>query len=161
MNTASLNDIRTELKNASARQLAEYCLRLARHKKENKELLTYLLFDVENEPAYVAAIKEEIDEQFLSINLSNVYYAKKTLRKILRFVNRQVKYSGIPSTEIESRIHFCKKIIESKISLKSGSILSNLYDQQLKKINSLVAKLPEDLQGDFDREIKAVIDKRL
>jgi len=161
MNTASLNDIRTELKNASARQLAEYCLRLARYKKENKELLTYLLFDVENEPAYVAAIKEEIDEQFLSINLSNVYYAKKTLRKILRFVNRQVKYSGIPSTEIESRIHFCKKIIESKVPLKNGSIISNLYSQQLKKINSLVAKLPQDLQGDFDCDVKTVTDKRL
>ncbi|HYG04602.1 MAG TPA: hypothetical protein VD927_19275 [Chryseosolibacter sp.] len=154
MNTASLNDIRIELKNASGKQLVEYCLRLARHKKENKELLTYLLFDAENEPAYVNMIKEEIDEQFSSINMSNVYYTKKTLRKILRVVNRQIKYSGVLGTEIETRIYFCHKMLENKVPLKSGTILFNLYEQQLKKIHGLVAKLPEDIQPDYDRDIR-------
>ena len=159
MKSASLNEIRAELKNASTKQLLEYCLRLARYKKENKELLTYLLFDAENEPGYVVMIKEEIDSQFLAVNLSNVYFAKKTLRKILRMINRQVKYSGIPTTEIEARIYFCQQMRVNGVPLKAGTVISNMYEQQLVKIRNIISKLPEDIQGDYDSDLAVLIRK--
>ena len=133
------------------------CMRLAKYKKENKELLTYLLYEANNEQSYIAAIKEDVDELFHELpSHTNVYYVKKSLRKILRFVNKQIKYSGIKLTELELRIYFCTKVIEAKIPLRQGTVLYNLYQQQLKKIYSIVAKLPDDLQLDYQHEIKMI-----
>jgi len=44
MKAASSKEIKSALIEQSPTQLTELCLRLARFKKENKELLTYLLF---------------------------------------------------------------------------------------------------------------------
>ena len=88
MKAASVNEIKQELKELTPAQLTELCLRLARFKKENKELLTYLLFEAHNLPAYINSIKQQMDEDFSQVNTSNLYFAKKTLRKILRIANK-------------------------------------------------------------------------
>jgi len=36
-------------------------------------------------------------------------------------------------------------------------MLFNLYQQQLKKIESAFAKLPEDIQADYERELKFIL----
>ena len=156
MTTASLQEIKKELRSHDADSLQELCMRLAKYKKENKELLNYLLFEAHNEQAYIENVKEEIQELFKTIPASNVYYIKKSLRRILRFVNKQVKYSGIKQTEVEVRIFFCIKVKEAKIPLTVGTVLFNLYRQQLKKIEAALAKLPEDIQGDYERELKLI-----
>ena len=84
-------------------------MRMAKHKKENKELLTYLLFEAHDEPAFVSNVKAEMDELFCSLPSGNVYYIKKSLRKILRIVNKQIKYSGLKQTELELRLYFAGK----------------------------------------------------
>src|SRR5688572_17441404 len=110
MKAASINEIRKELDTQDPDAIREMCMRLAKFKKENKELLTYLLFEGHNEQAYVENVKEEINEQFTTLpDGRNVYFIKKTLRKILRFANRQIKYSAIKETELELRIYFCLK----------------------------------------------------
>jgi hypothetical protein len=157
MNSASLKEIRSELQALDADQLQEMCQRLAKYKKENKELLTYLLFEAHDEQAYITHVKEEVESLFEDLPKGNVYYIKKNLRKILRFVNRQVKYSGIPRTELEVRIFFCVKIREANVPIHSNTVLGNLYRQQTKKIESILAKLPEDLQMDYDREITTIL----
>lgn len=137
--------------------LQDLCMRLAKYKKENKELLTYLLYEADNEQSYIAAIKEDMDELFHALpSRNNLYYVKKSLRKILRFTNKQIKYSGIKQTELELRIYFCTNVLEAKIPLPEGTVLYNLYQQQLKKIYALVVKLPDDLQLDYQREIKMI-----
>lgn len=157
MKAATVNEIKKELKTLDAETLQVLCMRLAKYKKENKELLTYLLYEAHNEQAYLAAVKEYMDELFTELpSRSNVYYVKKSLRKILRFVNRQTKYSGIQQTELELRIYFCTKIIEAKIPLQGKPVLYNLYQQQLKKIYAIVVKLPDDLQLDYQREIQVI-----
>ncbi len=83
METASLSEIKKELKVLSPQQLQEILLRLAKYKKENKELLSYLLFEAFNQQAFIQSVKEEIDEQFMHLNHSSFYLAKKTLRKAL------------------------------------------------------------------------------
>src|SRR6267154_4430940 len=129
MTTASIQEIKKELRSHDADSLHELCMRLAKYKKENKELLNYLLFEAHNEQAYVENVKEELSELFKTVPSSNVYFVKKSLRKVLRFANRQIKYSGIKQTEVEMRIFLCLKMKETKIHLLPGTVLFNLYQQ--------------------------------
>ncbi|MFM9909880.1 MAG: hypothetical protein ACKVOW_11050 [Chitinophagaceae bacterium] len=153
MKTASIHELKQELLVIKPVELLNLCLRLSKFKKENKELLTYLLFEANNENGYVAGVKQEIDELFSTINLSQLYFAKKSLRKIARIINKYCRYSGINETEIELRIYFCELIKDSGIPISKNPVIKNLYDSQVKKICSIVETLHEDLQYEF---IKAV-----
>ncbi len=154
MTAAPLNEIKRELAARDAGELLAICLRLAKYKKENKELLDYLLFQEHDESGFINSVKGEIADQFKTVPVgTNTYYVKKSLRKILRFVNRMTRYSNRPETDLECRLYFCVKIAEAGIPLPEGSVLQNLYRQQLKKIKATVARLPEDLQADYSREM--------
>jgi hypothetical protein len=156
MKASSLHEIKKELSDAETGSLIEYCMRLGKFKKENKELLTYLLFEAQDENAYVAHVKRDIDDEFDSFSPGNLYYAKKTIRKILRIANRQIRYSGIKQTELEIRIHFCIRLKSSGIRLDKSPVLMNLFNQQVKKIGQALDKLPEDLQFDYRRAIDSL-----
>jgi hypothetical protein len=153
MRSATLQEIKQELSTARPAELSELCLRLARFKKENKELLTYLLFEAQDEESYVRSVKSEIDELFTTINQSHLYFAKKTLRKIVRVIGKYCRYSNQKETEITLRIYFCTKLNESGIPIGQNNVISNLYLSQLKKINVLIANLHEDLQYDYRKEL--------
>jgi len=105
--------------------LQALCLRLAKYKKENKELLGYLLFESQNESGYVQQLKEEIDAQFVELKGRNLYLVKKMLRKILRYTNRHIKYSNRDETELELRIYFCEKITQAKIPVRESPVQSS------------------------------------
>lgn len=154
MKAASLSELKKELSLLKPADVLACCMRLTKYKKENKELLTYLLFEINNEESFIESVKKDMDEQFSEINKSNTYFAKKTVRKILRLTNKQIKYSGLPQTEIELLIYFCKKLIAAKLKLNESAALYNLYQNQLKKINKSISKLHEDLQYDYMREIE-------
>jgi hypothetical protein len=156
MKAATVHEIKQELLTLKPPALAELCLRLARFKKENKELLTYLLFEAHNEAGFITGVQEEVDELFTTINLSHLYFAKKTLRKIVRVINKYARYSGNKQTEIELRIHFCKKLNASGIPYERNTVISNLYDGQVKKIKGLLESLHEDLQYDYRRDVDAL-----
>ena len=149
MNAASIPEIKRELQSLDADTLQSICLRLAKYKKENKELLSYLLSDAHDEAGYIRSVKEEMNLMFHELTDRNLYIVKKMLRKILRFANRQIKYSGIAQTELEVRIYFCEKIKEANIPLVAGTVLFNLYQQHLKNILNVLAKLAEDYQVDY------------
>lgn len=153
MTSLSIHDIKQELLTLKPAELTSLCLRLARFKKENKELLTYLLFQAQDEEGYIKTVKQEIEELFGTVNLTQLYFAKKTLRKIVRIINKHSRYSGKKQTDIELRIYFCQQLNESGIPFRQHAALSNLYTGQLKKINSLMASLHEDLQHDYRKEI--------
>ena len=149
MKAATIHEIKQELSAIKSPELIELCLRLARFKKENKELLTYLLFEAHDEQGYINSIRSEIDELFKTINLSHLYFAKKTLRKIVRIINKYCRYSSSKQTEIELRIYFCQKLKASGIPFHRNKIISNLFESQFKKINLGMATLHEDLQYDY------------
>src|ERR1043165_1074498 len=107
MKIASVSEIKQELTHASQKELVALCLHLAKFKKENKELLTYLLFESHDQQGYINNVKKEIDEQFIEINRSSIYYAKKSLRKILRIINKYIKHTGSKEAEVEVRLHYC------------------------------------------------------
>ncbi len=153
MKTASISEIKQELTNASSKELLELCLRVIKYKKENKELLTYLLFEAHDLPSYIENIKKEMDENFLQINQSNLYLAKKSLRKILKTTNKYIKYTASKEGETELLIYFCNKIKTSGIKINRSIALSNLYNNQIKKVTAIVETLHEDLLHDFTKEI--------
>jgi hypothetical protein len=154
MKSATLNELKKELQELSPKQMQDLCIRLAKYKKDNKELLTFLLFEAHDEPAYIQNIKEEIDELFTEVNKRNVYLAKKTLRKIVRTANKYIRYSGSKTVQIEVLIYFCQGMKKTGISIRSSSVLENLYEQQLKKIRKALSTLHEDLQYDYKQELE-------
>jgi hypothetical protein len=156
MKASSLNEIKKELVEQDSRTIQNLCMRLAKYKKENKELLTYLLFEAHDESGYVSAIKSDMDVMFHSLPTGHVYHIKKSLRKILRMVNKQIKYSGIKQTELELRLYFCSKVKEAGVPLRSSTVLYNMNEQQLKKIRQILTQLPEDLQYDYHHEIASL-----
>jgi hypothetical protein len=156
MKASSLNEIKKELAEQDSKTIQSLCMRLAKYKKENKELLTYLLFEAQDESGYVSSIKNEMDAMFHSLPTGHVYHIKKSLRKILRMVNKQIKYSGIKQTELELRLYFCSKVKEAGVPLRSSTVLYNMNEQQLKKIKQILSQLPEDLQYDYHHEIASL-----
>lgn len=155
MKAVTLSELKKELAGLSSRKILEICLRLAKYRKENKELLTYLLFETD-EQEYIRKIMEEIDLQFEGINKSNLYYVKKSLRKTLRITNKFIKYSGNKQTEVDLLIYFCRKFKELKIPVKKSVALTNLYDRQIQKINKALHALHEDLQYDYGKEVDSL-----
>jgi hypothetical protein len=149
MKAVSLNEIKKELAHLDSKSLQELCMRVAKYKLENKELLTYLLFEAHNESEYISMVKAEIDELFDILPKGNVYYIKKSLRKILRITNKQIKYSGQATTEVELRLHFCLKVISAGVPLNRSQVLTNLFEQQIKKLEKVIGKLSEDLRYDY------------
>jgi len=156
MRSSTIHEIKQELVTLKAGEVTALCLRLARFKKENKELLSYLLFEAQDEQNYIKNIKQEIKELFAEINLSHLYFAKKTLRKILRVINKHSRYSGNKQTDMELRIFFCRQLIDSGIPFRQNAVLSNIFDGQLKKIDIALAALHEDLQHDYRKDIASL-----
>jgi|SRR4030095_9032712 len=154
MKAASLSEIKEELKSIPQKQLIEFCLRLAKHKKENKELLTYLLFEEQDLEGYIRGAKEEIDEGFTEVNMSNPYFAKKTLRKVLRIANRRIKYTGNKTAEAEILLHYCTNFKGMPLKWNKSQILINIYNNQLKKIKAAIETMHEDLQYDYIKELQ-------
>ena len=153
MKTATIHEIKQELSTLKPAELMELCLRLSKFKKENKELLTYLLFEAHNEQAYVESVKKEISELFEEINQSQLYFAKKSLRKIVRVINKYCRYSGSRQTEVELRLYFCQALNESGIPVYHNTVINNLYQSQLKKIETVIETMHEDLQYDYRKEL--------
>ncbi len=154
MKAVSVVTIRKELKHKSNEDLAELCLRLSRFKKENKELLTYLLFEADDENGYIQTVKQEIDIQFENINTDSYFYIKKSVRKILRLIKKFSRYSLKKETEVDLLLHFCQKMNDLTPSIERNVTLMNIYDRQIASIKKLVTTLHEDLQYDYNLELE-------
>jgi hypothetical protein len=153
MKTATVAEIRQELKHLSSAELIELLQRLSRFKKENKELLTYLLFEAHDEPAFIASVKALMDEGFAALNTSQVYLAKKTIRKVLRVANKFIRFSGSSVVEAELLIHFCTLLQGSGIKIDRYPVLQHLYDNQRAKAIKAIDNLHEDLQYELRRAL--------
>ncbi|WP_421823853.1 hypothetical protein [Flagellimonas oceanensis] len=149
MKAATVAQLKKELQFKSQEETMQLCLRLARFKKENKELLTYLLFESDSEEGYIDTVKEEIDDMFADINVNSYFYIKKSVRKILRTIKKYIRYSGNKATEVELLLYFCEKLNSFRPSIKRNVTLTNLYNRQLEYVKKKIPLLHEDLQHDY------------
>ena len=156
MKAASLNELKQELSGRPQKQLLELCVKLAKFKKENKEFLNFLLFESADLQSYIDSIKTEITQQFSEVNKSNLYLAKKSFRKILRYTNKYIKYTSSKQAQVELLIHYCINLKSSGISIRKSTALTNLYNMQLKKIYKEIGSLHEDLQYDYIKQLEAI-----
>ena len=154
MKAVTVKEIKLELSERSQSEMIDLCLRLSRFKKENKELLTYLLFESSNESGYIESVKSEIDDQFELINTKTYYFIKKSVRKILRLIKKYNRYSKNKETEIELLIYFCKKLRNFKPSINGNTVLNNIYLREISGIRKKMKLLHEDLQFDYEIELK-------
>lgn len=154
MKAATIAQLKKELQFKSQEDITQLCLRLARFKKENKELLTYLLFESDSEEGYIETVKEEVDQMFTEINTNSYFYIKKSVRKILRTIKKYIRYSGDKATEVELLLYFCEKLKTFRPSIQRNTTLKNLYNRQLEYVNKKIPGLHEDLQYDFGTILK-------
>jgi len=150
---ANVKVIAKALGELDSSQRLEVILSLSKFKKENKEYLSYLLFEKADEDNYIANIKLEMDEMFEGINTSHYYYMKKSIRKIQRSIKTYVRYSKKKTTEVELLIYFCEKMLEIEPSIKSNQVIFNIYMRQRELINKAISSLHEDLRFDYQIEL--------
>jgi hypothetical protein len=151
METARLSEIKRALSILTHKEILNVCLRLAKYRKENKELISYLIFDAHDPAIFIKQVKEEIDFQFSQMNLSSIYLAKKTIRKVLSTTNKYIKFAGSKQTEVELLIYFCQCLKNSGLPFKQYPVTENLYNRQLLKIKGAMQSLHEDLQFDYGK----------
>jgi hypothetical protein len=157
MKNASIVTIRKELQDLPREDLLELCLRLGKFKKENKALMTYLLFEAHHEDSYIASVKDTLDEQFEGMNTDSYFYMKKTIRKILRQVRTYSRYSNHKSTEVELLLYFCEKLNALRPNIHRNKTLHNLYQRQCLAIEKKIKALHEDLRHDYQLQLDALI----
>lgn len=153
METASIAHIKKELQSQTPEQLLALCIHLAKYKKENKEVLDYLLFKSHDEEMFKSMVKEEVVFLFEEINVNSIFFVKKSIRKILRLVNKYCKYASHSTTTIELLLFYCQQLKNMEINYKSNLAILSIYENQVKKIKKEILKLHEDLQFDYEQEL--------
>jgi hypothetical protein len=137
-------------------QIAELCLRLARYKKENKELLAYLLFEANDEAAFIEKIKAEVGFMFSQLP-SQSYAAAKSIRKILRLIGKYNKFIASKQAEIELLLNFCYTYLQYTDRKSSYKPLRLILVRQVQKTQTLINKLHEDLQFDYSQDYNTLL----
>lgn len=154
MQVASLKEFKDELKHLDKNELSNLILHFIRFKKDNKELLQYLLFETHRESDYIQEIKNEIEDAFKNINNSSYFLMKKTIRKQLRLLKKYLRYSKKKTTEVELILYFCNELLELDPSIKYNKVLLNIFDREIIRMEKMIQTLHEDLQYDYLREIE-------
>ena len=152
MKADSIRELKKSLARLDHDDLLDVCVRLAKYKVDNKELLTYLLKKSFDEQAYVVEVCDELGRQLPDARTLH----KKTMRKMVRLMDKWIRYSGNKETEIEVRIHFCKLFVDRRIEFGRCRVKANMYATQLKKINKALDSVHPDLQFDFRRQMEGV-----
>jgi hypothetical protein len=163
INTYGLKEIKAELKHLSSTQLNDLCLRMVKYKKENKELLSYLLFEAHDEDAFIASIKAETGMMFSQL-ISPSYQMAKGIRKILRVITKHIKFMGSKQAEVELLMQFCKDYLDYADRRSNYKPLRQILIRQLTKIKAAIGKLQDDLQFDYQQEYNDLVidaDKKL
>jgi|TARA_B110000046_G_scaffold49495_1_gene55139 hypothetical protein len=156
MKAATVKAIKEELNMRSREELVELCLSLSKFKKENKELLTYLLYEVSDELSFINSIKDEIDLAFKEINRTSYYYLKKSIRKILRNTKKNIRYSKKKQTEVELILFYCNKLKNLSPPISKSIPLTRIFEREILRVEKIVTKLDADLQYDYGNEIEII-----
>ncbi len=157
MKSASVADIRREVKQLSAIELQKITELLAKYSNDNKAYLSYLLYEAHDKASYIQNVKDELREGFSGFTAeSNLYFSKKTLRKLLRQLNKYAKYTGDKAVLCELLIYYCELLNESKMPFRKSQVLLNLYNRIISNLEKACSGLHEDLQADYLRQIEAL-----
>lgn len=156
MRSASVKEIRDELSALPHKELMALLQRLARFKQENKELLTYLLFEAEDLDGYLAGVRQEMLEAMLDIRPRQAWLAKKTIRKTLRIAMKHIRLSASRQAEADLLLHFLRLVVDSGIDLPANPVVLNLCHTQLRKVDAAIESMHEDLQFEYRNQSQRI-----
>ena len=154
MKAATINQLKKELETCTHAKLVEIALQLSKYKVENKELLSFIMFDSDDIATYVADIKIEIDAAYEELKYHSFYHALKRLRKITRLIAKYVKYTGSKEVEAELSIYFCDHFVAQGYTDDRYKSMLKLLHTQVKKIERCLPKIHEDLAFDYRSKVK-------
>jgi hypothetical protein len=89
------------------------------------------------------------------VNTANIWFAKKTIRKILRLANKYAKYAGSKELEVQFHIHYLNGLKQLPDHIIKAPIMDKLVRSEEQKIRKLIRSLHEDLQYDLLRQLDA------
>lgn len=146
--TEKLTELKRELEALSPPELLKIVLRIAKHKVENKELLSYLLFDAHDPLNYAEYLKDEMEAPYLQA-ITHPYYLLKGLRKSLRLVTKYYRFTGNRNGEVELLLKLVSSFHAHYKSQFKYAALSKFIFRCLEKAEKSIEKLHEDLQADY------------
>ena len=158
MKVEKLSDIKKELKSLNSEALTEICLKLAKYKKDNKELLSYLLYEADNPLNYAEEVKSTLSINFQTLNRS-AYTSTKEIRKIVRLFTKHAKYTGSKEVEVELLLWFCEMFLKYADTRSSHKPLVTIFSRQMEKIRRILPKLHEDLQFDYSSTYNILLEE--
>ena len=90
------------------------------------------------------------------MNISSIYVAKKSIRRILRMVNKHIKFSQSKQTALELLICFCREMRQLDLPIGESRVMVNLYSRQLLQIDKLISAMDEDMQLDYQASLEEI-----
>lgn len=157
INPASLKVIKDELATLTNKELNGIILKLIKYRKENKELVTYLLFDSRDEMEYVKLMKKEIEIALDTVTSSNARNSLKLIRKVLRNTRKAIKFSSNHETEVQLLLHYCSILKSKDLPLTRVKALNSIWDRCILSAGKAISALHEDLRYDYGMELKAIL----
>lgn len=158
MKPESLIAIKKELKALEREELIEICLKVAKYKKENKELIHYLVFESSDVDGYIDSVKKSLQAGFESLH-PGIYLRSKEIRKILRTLNKHIKFTGQPLAEVQLLIWFSQQFLRYAGLTSSQKQLALLLFRVLQRIKKNLLKLHEDLLFDYREEYETLLEQ--
>ncbi|HMU02312.1 MAG TPA: hypothetical protein PJ990_01755 [Saprospiraceae bacterium] len=153
MKAATVHQIKKELETSSPQRVLSLLLRVIKSKTENKELISYLLFDEDNLSGYIADLREDVSELLKDVKYLPSYQVKRSLRKALKFITKYAKYTGAKETEAELLVHLCKLMQGQGLASGPNKMANSIYAKQVEKVEKLIPFLHEELQFDYKEEL--------
>jgi hypothetical protein len=147
-----LSDLKKELLELSKPELIQLCLRVAKLKRENKELLAYLIFDSEDPIFYAQKLKPEIKEVFEQ-PFQHAYYLTKSIRKAMRLITKYYRFTSNKQGETELLIYLVEEFYLSWRNEYRYQALGKVIYRCLEKAQSNLKKIDEDFRADFENPI--------
>lgn len=157
MKTASVSDIKKELAQRSVKELQELCLQLIKFSKLNKEFASYQLFMAGDSTLFLQECKEAITFQIDWIRGSRNHIVKKSLRKVLKEVQKNIKFMDDKEAELQLLLHFCREMSLGELYFRQDRVVQNIYFTQLKKADKILNSLHEDLQYEYRSEYEQLM----
>jgi hypothetical protein len=153
-----LSDLKKELLELSKPELIQLCLRVAKLKRENKELLAYLIFDSEDPLFYAQKLKPEIKEVFKQ-PFQHAYYLTKSIRKAMRLITKYYRFTSNKQGETELLIYLVEEFYLSWRNEYRYQALGKVIYRCLEKAQSNLKKIDEDFRADFEDPINELVKK--
>lgn len=158
MKPASLKDIKQELSLLPHKELVQLFTTVIKYRKENKELITYLLFESKDEVAFIKNAKAEMEELLQPVNRFNVNTSIKYIRSILRNTKKIIRFTGRKDIEVELLLHFLSLIKSKSLPLKRNKALLKIWERTILNVGKAISSLHEDLVHDYQVELANLIE---